>query len=120
MLGGMGACCVPLPVGYAAMEWCELSALHQSQKTKTCLPCNLCCRIVTGVLVGVMGVARIVTSMGRTHLFFPIFGVISPRFQTPMWATLFVTVAGVPLAILTDLPPLIDCVSAGRAARPKS
>jgi len=68
------------------------------------------------VLVGVMGVARIVTSMGRTHLFFPIMGSIHPRHMTPMWATLFVTVAGVPLAILTDLPPLIDCVSAGKKA----
>jgi hypothetical protein len=29
---------------------------------------------VTGVLVGVMGVARIVASMGRTHLCFPQFG----------------------------------------------
>ncbi len=74
---------------------------------------SLCCSIVTGVLVGVMGVARIVTSMARTHLFFPQFGKISERFQTPMWATVFVTVAGVPLALLTDLPPLIDMVSAG-------
>jgi amino acid transporter len=78
------------------------------------LLCVCCyCSIVTGVLVGVMGVARIVCSMARTHLFFPWFGKISERFQTPMWATVFVTVAGVPLALLTDLPPLIDMVSAG-------
>jgi amino acid transporter len=63
-----------------------------------------------------MGVARIVTSMGRTHMFFPQFGKISNRFNTPMWATAFVTIAGVPLAILTDLPPLIDMVSAGEYA----
>lgn len=70
------------------------------------------CSIVTGVLVGVMGVARIVTSMGRTHLFFPVFGKINPRTQTPIYATLFVTIAAVPLCVLTDLPPLIDMVSA--------
>eukprot|EP00775_Hariotina_reticulata_P003840 gene3840-4097_t len=69
--------------------------------------------IVTGVLVGVMGVARIVCSMGRSHLIFPIFGKIHDRFGTPMWATLFVTIAAVPLCILTDLPALIDMVSAG-------
>lgn len=68
---------------------------------------------MTGVLVGVMGVARIVASMSRTHLFFPQFGKISDRFQTPMWATVFVTVAAVPLALLSDLPQLIDMVSAG-------
>ncbi|WIA39047.1 hypothetical protein OEZ86_005191 [Tetradesmus obliquus] len=69
--------------------------------------------IVTGVLVGVMGVARIVTSMARTHLFFPLFGKVNERFGTPIWATLFVTVATLPLCILTDLPALIDMVSAG-------
>eukprot|EP00882_Tetradesmus_deserticola_P001730 GHRQ01001859.1.p1 GENE.GHRQ01001859.1~~GHRQ01001859.1.p1 ORF type:complete len:634 (+),score=216.50 GHRQ01001859.1:64-1902(+) len=69
--------------------------------------------IITGVLVGVMGVARIVTSMGRTHLFFPVFGKINERFGTPIWATLFVTLAALPLCILTDLPDLIDMVSAG-------
>jgi amino acid transporter len=55
-----------------------------------------------------MGVARIVTSMGRTHLFFPLFGKVNQRFGTPIWATLFVTVAALPLCILTDLPALID------------
>jgi len=30
--------------------------------------------IVTGVLVGVMGVSRIITSLARTHLFIPVFG----------------------------------------------
>jgi len=48
-----------------------------------------------------MGVARIVCSMGRTHLIFPIFGKIHDRFGTPMWATLFVTIAAIPLCILT-------------------
>jgi hypothetical protein len=76
--------------------------------------CRLICSIVTGVLVGVMGVARIVASMSRTHLFFPQFGKISDRFQTPMWATVFVTVAAVPLSLLSDLPQLIDMVSAGQ------
>jgi hypothetical protein len=76
--------------------------------------CCSICSIVTGVLVGVMGVARIVASMSRTHLFFPQFGKISDRFQTPMWATVFVTVAAVPLSLLSDLPQLIDMVSAGQ------
>jgi len=68
--------------------------------------------IITGVLVGMMGVARIVCSVSRSHLFLPLFGKVSPKFGTPMWATLFITVATVPLAILTDLPALIDMVSA--------
>lgn len=43
-------------------------------------------------------------------------GKISDRFQTPMWATGFVTLAAVPLCILTDLPPLIDMVGRGHLA----
>jgi hypothetical protein len=115
--------------------------------------------IVTGVLVNIMGVSRIVCSLARTHLFFPIFGVsadgadlcvlsgcsrvltveswlccrckrsgavltvcppphprqeINGKTGTPIYATLFVMVATLPLAILTDLPPLIDMVSAVR------
>jgi amino acid transporter len=55
-----------------------------------------------------MGVARIVTSMGRTHLFFPLFGKVNDRFGTPIYATLLVTLAALPLCILTDLPVLIN------------
>jgi len=69
--------------------------------------------IVTGVLVGMMGVSRIVCGVSRSHLFLPLFGKVSPKFGTPMWATLFTSVATLPLAILTDLPALIDMVSAG-------
>ena len=59
-----------------------------------------------------MGVARIVCGVSRSHLFLPLFGKVSPKFGTPMWATLFITIATIPLAILTDLPALIDMVSA--------
>ena len=60
-----------------------------------------------------MGVARIVCSVSRTHLFLPLFGKVSHKFGTPMWSTLFITIITLPLAILTDLPALIDMVSAG-------
>ncbi|KAF8072860.1 CAT1 [Scenedesmus sp. PABB004] len=69
--------------------------------------------IVTGVLVTLMGVSRIVTSTARTHLLFPVLGRINARTGTPVWATAFCMVAALPLAVLTDLPPLIDMVSAG-------
>lgn len=69
--------------------------------------------IVTGVLVNCMGVSRIVCSLARTHLFFPLFGEVNGKTGTPIYATLFVLTATLPLAILTDLPPLIDMVSAG-------
>lgn len=51
------------------------------------------------------------SSLARTHLFFPVFGEVNSKTGTPIYATLFVMVATLPLAILTDLPPLIDmCV----------
>ena len=59
-----------------------------------------------------MGVARIVCSISRTHLWLPFFGKVS-KFGTPMYATMFVVVLCLPLAILSDLPALIDMVSAG-------
>lgn len=49
--------------------------------------------------------------MSRTHLFFPVLGTINGKTGTPIYATLFVMIATLPLAILTDLPPLIDMVS---------
>lgn len=52
-----------------------------------------------------MGVARIVTSMSRTHLFLPFFGKVSSRFGTPMWSTLLVSVLAIPLCILTGAAP---------------
>ena len=54
------------------------------------------------------GVARIICSMSRTHLLFPGFGKINRKFLTPMNSTLLVIVATLPLAILTDLPALIN------------
>ena len=60
-----------------------------------------------------MGVSRIVCGVSRTHLFLPLFGKVSSKYGTPMWATLFTSVITLPLAILTDLPALIDMVSAG-------
>jgi hypothetical protein len=53
------------------------------------------------------------SSLARTHLFFPLFGEVNGKTGTPIYATLFVLIATLPLAILTDLPPLIDMVSAG-------
>lgn len=62
-----------------------------------------------------MCVLGVCSSMARTHLFFPLFGEVNSKTGTPIYATLFVMVATLPLAILTDLPPLIDMVSAGKA-----
>jgi amino acid transporter len=53
------------------------------------------------------------SSLARTHLFFPVFGEVNGKTGTPIYATLFVMIATLPLSILTDLPPLIDMVSAG-------
>jgi amino acid transporter len=85
---------------------CKLQAAGPCPTVKSTNPLLLLLLLL--LQVGVMGVARIVTSMGRTHLFFPLFGKVSDRFGTPIWATLFVTVAALPLCILTDLPALID------------
>jgi hypothetical protein len=48
-------------------------------------------------------------------MFVPALGKISPRFNTPMASTAILCVATMPLAILSDLPMLINLV--GAAAR---
>lgn len=57
------------------------------------------------------------SSLARTHLFFPLFGEVNGKTGTPIYATIFVLIATLPLSILTDLPPLIDMVSAGECGR---
>jgi hypothetical protein len=39
--------------------------------------------IVTGVLVGMMAVARIFSAVGRSHLVFPVIGHVHPKYRTP-------------------------------------
>lgn len=75
-----------------------------------------CLGIVTGVLANIMGVSRILCSLARTHLAPPVLGKVSRRFLTPLNATLMLGVAVLPLAILSDLPALIEMVSAGTLA----
>ncbi|KAI8466934.1 MAG: amino acid permease-domain-containing protein [Monoraphidium minutum] len=69
--------------------------------------------IVTGVLASIMGVSRIITSLGRTHLVPPLFGAVNKKFLTPLNATVFTVCISLPMAVLSDLPTLIDMVSAG-------
>jgi hypothetical protein len=44
--------------------------------------------IVTGVLVGMMAVARIFSAVGRAHLVFPVIGHVHHKYKTPAirWA----------------------------------
>ena len=69
--------------------------------------------IVTGVLANIMGVSRILCSLARTHLAPPALGRVSRRFRTPFNATVLLVIVALPLTVLSDLPTLIDMVSAG-------
>lgn len=66
------------------------------------------CWLILLLQVTFMGVARIITSIGRTHLLFPFLGRINPKTGTPVWSTLFAMVAALPLAVLSALDALID------------
>lgn len=61
-------------------------------------------------------VSRILFSLSRTQMFFPLFGRVSRRFQTPVPAVLLLFAATTPMALLTDLPALINMVG-GTGAR---
>jgi len=59
--------------------------------------------IITGVLANIMGVARILCSLSRTHLAPPLFGAVNKRFLTPFNSTILIIIAVLPMAILSDL-----------------
>ncbi|GBF87743.1 cationic amino acid transporter-like [Raphidocelis subcapitata] len=69
--------------------------------------------IVTGVLVGMMAVARIFSAVGRSHLVFPVIGHVHPKYRTPAVSTLILGIPTILLALLSDLPMLVNLVSAG-------
>jgi amino acid transporter len=39
--------------------------------------------IITGVLVGVLAVSRILSAVGRAHLVLPVLGNVHPKWGTP-------------------------------------
>ncbi len=45
--------------------------------------------IVTGVLVGALGVARLLTTVGREHMLPSFFAYVHPTLGTPLVSTLF-------------------------------
>ena len=55
------------------------------------------------MLANIIGVSRILCNLARTHLAPPILGAVSPRFLTPLNATVLLTLAALPLTILSDL-----------------
>jgi hypothetical protein len=71
---------------------------------------------ITGVMVGMMGVARLVCCLCRSHIGPPIFGRVNAKRGTPAWATVLTTLFVAPFALLTDLPALIDMCSAAALA----
>jgi amino acid permease len=71
---------------------------------------------VTGVLVGIMGVARLMCCLCRSHIGMPVFGRVNAKRGTPMWATALTSLFVAPFALLTDLPALIDMCSAAALA----
>jgi len=71
---------------------------------------------LTGVLVGVMGVARLICCLCRSHIGLPLFGRVNAKRGTPMWATFLTAAFTAPFALLTDLPALIDMCSAAALA----
>ncbi|KAI8465522.1 MAG: amino acid permease-domain-containing protein [Monoraphidium minutum] len=69
--------------------------------------------IVTGVLVGSMAVSRIFSAVGRAHLVFPVIGHVHPKYNTPAISALILGVPTMVLALVSDLPMLVNLVSAG-------
>jgi hypothetical protein len=67
---------------------------------------------LTGTLVGLMGVARLICCLCRSHMGPPVFGRVNAKRGTPMWATFCTILFCAPFALLTDLPALIDMCSA--------
>lgn len=69
--------------------------------------------ISTGVLVGEMGVARILASLSRTHLSPPFLAKINEKYQTPIVSTVVLGVVTAIIGTFTAFDSLVDMVSAG-------
>jgi hypothetical protein len=58
--------------------------------------------IVTGVLVGMLGVARLLTTVGRDHMLPSFFAYVHPNLGTPLVSTLVLgIITGKPGALFT-------------------
>lgn len=72
---------------------------------------------IFGLCASLMGsmfpLPRIVYAMSNDGLIFEILGRISPRFQTPMFGTVFVGVLTGSLAMILDLRQLVNMMSIG-------
>lgn len=67
--------------------------------------------IVTGTLVGMFAVSRIIAAVARTHLLPPFLAKVHKRFGTPFVATAIQGVATAVIALFTDFADLINMVS---------
>lgn len=68
--------------------------------------------IVTGVLVGCLGVARFLQALARQHLVFPFMAHIHPKLGTPWVATVVLGIAAAIFALLTAVDSLVDMTAA--------
>jgi len=67
--------------------------------------------IVTGTLVGMFAVSRIIAAVSRTHLLPPFLAKVHKRFGTPFIATALQGIATAIIALFTDFAELINMVS---------
>lgn len=67
--------------------------------------------IVTGVLVGMVAVARTVCALGREHYLPPIFAVVSQKHGTPIFSTAILGFLTAMIALFTSFDSLINLVS---------
>lgn len=73
-------------------------------------PCTHACHQYFSCTWAPALVCHIQAAVCGQHMFLPFFGKISPRFNTPMASTAILCIATLPLAILSDLPALINLV----------
>lgn len=67
--------------------------------------------IVTGTLVGMFAVSRIIAAVARQHLLPPVLASVHGRFGTPWVATLCAGLATALIALFTDFADLLNMVS---------
>ncbi|BDA47291.1 Cationic amino acid transporter 1 [Coccomyxa sp. Obi] len=67
--------------------------------------------IVTGVLVGALGVARLLTTVGREHMLPSFFAYVHPTLGTPLVSTLFLGIITAIIALFTAFGDLVNLVS---------
>ncbi|KAF3773556.1 Cationic amino acid transporter 5 [Nymphaea thermarum] len=67
--------------------------------------------MTTVLLVGALGQARYTTHIARAHMIPPLFALVHPKTQTPVYATLLVTSLGGVIALFSSLDILANLLS---------